>query len=178
MCNLDMSIFPSKIDPYFSQKPDYTKYQRFDTPFDDFFAEEVFGKKYSRRSSGDDPNGPNTFHKQSITSKAYYNTILPNSQRRPYLILFYSDWCYTCLRIESIWAKLTDDLEPVGFGFATVHTEHEKELTRKTGAKQLPHVILLIEGRVIHYKVSKLYNRDWCKNVVIYFILFLLCDPE
>ena len=163
-----MSLFPSKIDPFFLQKPDYTKYQRFDTPFDDFFAEEVFGKKYSRRSSGDDPNGPNTFHKQSITSKAYYNTILPNSQRRPYLILFYSDWCYTCLRIESIWAKLTDDLEPVGFGFATVHTEHEKELTRKTGAKQLPHVILLIEGRVIHYKVSLPAKvHFFLKNVVL-----------
>ena len=67
------------------QKPDYSKYQRFDTPFDDFFAEEIFGNKHSfsvnRRSSGDDPDGPkgpNTFHKQSITSKAYYNTILPN----------------------------------------------------------------------------------------------------
>ena len=72
-----------------------------------------------RRSSGDDPDEVNTFHKQSITSKAYYNTILPNSQRRPYLILFYSDWCYTCLRIETIWAKLTDDLESVGFGIAT-----------------------------------------------------------
>ena len=72
------------------------------------------------------------------------------------MILFYSDWCYTCLRIETIWAKLSDDLESVGFGIATVHTEHEKELTRKVGAKDLPHVILLIEGRVIHYKGSQI----------------------
>ena len=128
------------------QKPDYEKFKRYDTPFDEFFAEEVFGKK-NRRASGDDPDGPNTFHKQSISSKAYYNTILPNSQKRPYLILFYSDWCYTCLRIEPIWAKLTSELEPVGFGVATVHTEHEKELARKLGAKELPHVILLIEGK-------------------------------
>ena len=66
------------------------------------------------------------------------------SHKRPYLILFYSDWCYTCLRIEPIWSKLTAELDPVGFGIATVHTEHEKELTRKIGAKELPHIILLI----------------------------------
>ena len=36
----------------------------------------------------------------------------------------------------------------MGFGIATVHTEHEKELTRKIGAKELPHIILLIEGRI------------------------------
>ena len=115
-----------------------------------------FRKNIQRRSSGDDPKQPNTFHKQSITSKAYYNTILPNSYKQPYLILFYSDWCYTCLRIEPIWDKLTTELEPVGFGVATVHTEHEKELTRKIGAKELPHIILLIDGRVIHYKGSQI----------------------
>ena len=72
--------------------------------------------------------------------------------------MFYSDWCYTCVRIEPIWAQLTKDLEPVGFGVATVHTEHEKELTRKIGAKELPHVVLLIEERVIHYKNSQISN--------------------
>ena len=136
------------------QKPDYSKYQRYETPVDDLYS-QLFGTKF-RRSSGDDPDAPNTFHKQSITSKAYYNTILPQSQKRPYLLLFYSDWCYTCVRIEPIWAQLSKDLEPVGFGVATVHTEHEKELTRKIGAKELPHVVLLIEERVIHYKNSQI----------------------
>ena len=51
------------------------------------------------------------------------------SSRQPYLILFYSDWCFTCLRIEPIWTRIVEELEPVGFGIATVHTEHEKEVT-------------------------------------------------
>ncbi len=50
------------------------------------------------------------------------------SSRQPYLILFYSDWCFTCLRIEPIWTRIVEELEPVGFGIATVHTEHEKEV--------------------------------------------------
>ncbi len=55
--------------------------------------------------------------------------------------------CFDC--------RLTQRLEPVGFGVATVHTEHEKELVRKIGAKELPHLVLLIDGRVIHYKDSQ-----------------------
>ncbi len=43
-------------------------------------------------------------------------------------------------------------MEPVGFGIATVHTEHEKDLARKVGARELPHMILLLDGKVIHYK--------------------------
>ena len=68
---------------------------------------------------------------------------------------------------------MTEELEPVGFGVATVHTEHEKELARKVGrviinisrdsidlifksfqvgANPLPHMVLLLDQRVIHYK--------------------------
>lgn len=48
--------------------------------------------------------------------------------------------------------RLVEELEPVGFGIATVHTEHEKELARKVGAKELPHMILLLDRKVMHYK--------------------------
>lgn len=147
--------------PNFKQRHDYSQYGRFDSPFD-FFGSEFFGSRGGGGGGGfryhfggggsGDSHEPRIFHKQSITSKAYYNTVFPNSDKQPYLILFYSDWCFTCLRVEPIWTKLTEELEPVGFGVATVHTEHEKELARKIGAKELPHMILLIEGKVIHYK--------------------------
>ena len=133
------------------------------------------GFRFARSSGGGGGGGGDhkIFHKQSITSKAYWNTVLPNSSKQPYLILFYSDWCFTCLRIEPIWSRLVDELEPVGFGVATVHTgrvtrrssgdnitktghsaqtEHERELTRKIGAKELPHMVLLLDQQVIHYK--------------------------
>ena len=48
-------------------------------------------------------------------------------------------WC----KNKSFWQRFTC-------------TEHEKELTRKIGAKELPHIILLIEGRIIHYKGSQI----------------------
>ena len=49
-------------------------------------------------------------------------------------------------------SRLVEELEPVGFGIATVHTEHEKDLARKIGAKELPHMVLLLDKKVIHYK--------------------------
>ncbi len=57
---------------------------------------------FGRESSQDQHR---LYHKQSITSKAYWNNILPNSAKQPYLILFYSDWCFSCLRVEPIWAR-------------------------------------------------------------------------
>ena len=138
---------------------------RFEHPFDsfnDFFGNGgggggfrfKFGGGGGGAGSGRSDGGPGRtiFHKQTITSKAYYNTVLPNSSRQPYLILFYSDWCFTCLRVEPIWARLSEELEPVGFGVATVHTEHEKDLARKISVKELPHFVLLLDGQVIHYK--------------------------
>jgi len=29
-----------------------------------------------------------------------------------------------------MWSKLVEELEPIGFVLATVHTEHERELAR------------------------------------------------
>ena len=95
------------------------------------------------------------FHRSSVTSKAYYQSVLPGSANRPYLVMFYSDWCFTCVKVEPIWARLLDELDPVGFGLAAVHTEHEKELARKLGAKDLPHMVLLLDGRAVHYRESQ-----------------------
>lgn len=33
-----------------------------------------------------------------------------------------------------------------------MHTEYEKELARKVSVKELPHLVLLLDGKVIHYK--------------------------
>ena len=150
--------------PNFDQRHDYSQYGRFDhDPFESFFGDFFSGGGGSRGfrfsfgggaggRSGGSGSEHRIYHKQSITSKAYWNTVLPNSEKQPYLILFYSDWCFTCLRIEPIWTRLVEELEPVGFGVATVHADHEKELTRKVGTKELPHMVLLLDKKPIHYK--------------------------
>ena len=79
-------------------------------------------------------------------------TIVSLNFPQPYLIMFYSDWCFSCSKAEPTWANLVEELEPVGFGLAAVHTEHEKELARKLGAKELPHMVMLLDGKLVPYK--------------------------
>lgn len=66
--------------------------------------------------------------------------------------MFYSDWCFPCLQIEPIWRRVTEELEPVGFGIATVHAENEPLLARKIGIHSLPCLILLMDGKASVYK--------------------------
>ena len=59
------------------------------------------------------------------------------------------------IQVMPIWQKLFEELEPIGFGMATVHTEHERELARKMGVKELPHLVLLTDGKVT--KISQFH---------------------
>ena len=123
-------------------------FRRFHSPFD-FFNGNDFFRDSGFHSGGSDPG---LYHKQMINSHQFFSQIQPESTVKPYLILFFSDWCFTCLRIEPIWAKLTEELEPVGFGIVTVHAERHRDLARKIGSNELPHISLLLDTKVIHYK--------------------------
>ena len=159
--------------PNFNKKHDYSQYNRHGDPFD--HLRDLFGDSFHSFRSGN--SRENIFHKQSITYRAYTNTIIPASHKQPYLLLFYSDWCFSCAQVGPLahhntkqynttqynviiyqvmpmWSKLVEELEPVGFGLATVHSEHEREMARKVGVKELPHLVLLTDGKVTHYRES------------------------
>jgi hypothetical protein len=51
-------------------------------------------------------------------------------------------------QVIPMWSKLVEELEPIGFVLATVHSEHERELARKVGVRELPHLLLLTDGKV------------------------------
>ena len=70
--------------PNFNKKHDYNQYNRHGDPFD-----------HLRSGNARE----NIFHKQSITYRAYTNTIIPASHKQPYLLLFYSDWCFSCAQV-------------------------------------------------------------------------------
>jgi len=135
--------------PNFNKKHDYSQYNRFGDPFD--HLRDFFGDGFGRFRQNRDQN---IFHKQSVTYKAYSNNLVPNSFQQPHIILFYSDWCFSCAQVIPVWSKLVEELEPIGFILATVHSEHERELSRKIGVRELPHLVLLTDGKVTHYRES------------------------
>lgn len=80
--------------------------------------------------------------------------IIPKTYRTPYLILFYSDWCFACLQVEPTWRRLIEELEPLGLGLATAHAEKESTLARRLGIHSLPCLIVTVDGRNSVYKES------------------------
>ncbi|RWS13866.1 DnaJ-like protein subfamily C member 16, partial [Dinothrombium tinctorium] len=138
--------------PNFRNKPDYTGFNRFDfDPFESFFSSESGGFQFKFST-----NQGNVFHKQTITAKAYENKVLPQSQSQPFIILFYGDLCFPCFHAEPVWQKIYQELEPLGVGFATIHSQHESGLARKIGVNSLPYIIGIVDGVVRHYKDDQL----------------------
>jgi DnaJ family protein C protein 16 len=43
-------------------------------------------------------------------------------------------------------------LEPLGVGFATIHSQHESNLARKIGVQSLPYIISIVDGQIKQLK--------------------------
>ncbi|RWS27457.1 DnaJ-like protein subfamily C member 16 [Leptotrombidium deliense] len=138
--------------PNFRYKHDYSSFHRFDFDhFDSFFTSESGSFQFKFNT-----NHGTLLRKLSITTKAYENNIVPQSSKTPYLIMFYGDLCFPCFHAEPVWQKIQQELEPIGVGFATVHTQHESGLSRKIGVNGLPYIIGVVDGIVRHYKDDQL----------------------
>ncbi|XP_037074988.1 dnaJ homolog subfamily C member 16-like [Pollicipes pollicipes] len=96
-------------------------------------------------------HGTMLFHKQSISLRQYENKVLPSSRTSPTLLLAFSEWCFSCVQMEPVWASLTEELQTVGIGIATVHAEHERELARRLAVDTLPRLYLVLDGRAVRY---------------------------
>lgn len=114
-----------------------------------------------------------------LSFRAYEHKLVPKSYEVPYLIMFYSDWCFPCLQVEPMWRRITEELEPVGFGIATVHAENEPLLARKIGIHSLPCLILLMDGKASVYKET-LYSVQKVvgKYCFYWFIIILTISLE
>lgn len=114
-------------------------------PFDDLFVHS--GAHFNFQE-----NDIMFFHKLSITSKQYDKKIVPKSEKVPYVLFFYTDWCFPCLQSAPYFRKLVDNLEPLGIEFATVHSTREPNLSRRLNVHALPCLVLLLDGNVYVYK--------------------------
>lgn len=94
------------------------------------------------------------FHKLSITTKYYETHIVPKSHYTPHILMFYNDWCFTCMKAAGTFKKMIDSLEPLGTIFATVNSNHENILVRKTGVHSIPCIVLVLDGKNYVYKDS------------------------
>ncbi|GMT15070.1 hypothetical protein PFISCL1PPCAC_6367, partial [Pristionchus fissidentatus] len=117
--------------------------------FDPFFGGFGFG--------GFD-NGNSFFAKHRVGIRQYTNTILEKSHHQPFIFFAYSGYCRSCFAMESIWQSVVEDLEPLGYGIATVNAMTDSNLLEQMRVSRLPTILVLIEGRAVHYRQSPQYT--------------------
>ncbi|XP_071876722.1 dnaJ homolog subfamily C member 16 l(3)80Fg [Bombus fervidus] len=142
-----------KFDNHGITEESISRQRRDNSHFNNVFdpLEELFVRNFKFHYQNRDIS---LFYKMSITYRSFENVIVPKTLRTPYLILFYSDWCFACLQVEPTWRRLIDELEPLGLGLATAHAEKESALARKLGIHSLPCLVVTIDGRTSVYKES------------------------
>lgn len=128
----------------YKQKHDYSNYGRFATDP----LEEFFGKQFHF------DHDISIYHKLSVTTNYYEQTILEKSRSVPYILMFYNDWCFRCTRLVGAFKKLIDILEPLGVQFATVNAAHEQRLFRTAGLNDLPSLVFVLNGHNYVYRES------------------------
>ncbi|XP_041451721.1 dnaJ homolog subfamily C member 16, partial [Drosophila obscura] len=127
---------------YLQQKHDYSGYDRFASDQ----AEDIFGKHFIIDQD------IVLYHKLSVTANYFENTILIKSAKQLHIIMFYNDWCFQCTRLVGAFKKLIDVLEPLGIYFSTINAAHEPSILQKTGANEIPKMILVLNGQVFVYR--------------------------
>ena len=100
--------------------------------------------------------------------RAYENKVFPGSRTKPALIMWYSDWCFSCQHLEPVWSNIHDELTPVGFKVQTMHSEHEKNLARKLSVTDPPHMIFILDQHVYHYRENLLSVQKVKGRLVIF----------
>uniref|UniRef100_A0AC35FBY1 J domain-containing protein n=1 Tax=Panagrolaimus sp. PS1159 TaxID=55785 RepID=A0AC35FBY1_9BILA len=133
-----------KYDRYgsFDESPQRHPHQHFNEFFDFGFGGDAGGGE------------PSFFENHRITYRMYMNSILERSHTQPFIIFGYSSYCHFCFRMEHIWKEAVSDLEALGYGISTVNALTDGVLLEKLRVTTLPSIVVLVEGRVVHFRKS------------------------
>ncbi|KAL0841720.1 hypothetical protein ABMA28_013992 [Loxostege sticticalis] len=139
----DLYGITNEDEHMYKQRHDYSQYARFSNdPFEEFFGTHF-------RTQDQDIT---LFHKLSVTTRHFENNIIEKSVHTPAIVLFYTDWCFECVRSAAAWRRLVDALQPLGVTLATVHAGHEASLARRVGVHGVPCLTLVLDKHVYIYK--------------------------
>ncbi|XP_075969104.1 dnaJ homolog subfamily C member 16 l(3)80Fg [Anticarsia gemmatalis] len=139
----DLYGITNEDDHLYKPRHDYSQYARFSNdPFEEFFGTHF-------RTQDQDIT---LFHKLSVTTRHFENNIFEKSVHTPAIVLFYTDWCFDCVRSAASWRRLVEALQPLGVTMATVHAGHEASLARRVGVHGVPCLTLVLDKHVYIYK--------------------------
>lgn len=96
--------------------------------------------------------GESIIDKYRINLRQYETTILPNSNKKPCIIYSYTDFCFTCMRMEGIVEKFIQELKSVGLCVATIHAGRSGDLTSHLRITSVPTIVGVINERITFFK--------------------------
>ncbi|VDM97334.1 unnamed protein product [Thelazia callipaeda] len=158
------------------KKERYDRFGTFDDPVSNHdYAHHPFDGLFGFNFGGFD-NGNSFFQKHRISMRVFSHTLLGRSYSQPFIIFAYSGYCQLCFRLEMIWKSIVEDLEPLGYGIGTVNAVTDSNLLEKLRVSRLPSIVVIVEGRVIHYrgtiyplfaKAVRVFARDVIPNAFL-----------
>ncbi|CAJ0581345.1 unnamed protein product, partial [Mesorhabditis spiculigera] len=154
------------------KKDRYDKYGAFDdTPqgHNDFHGFGGYNSFFGGFGQTDRQNS--FFAKHKISMRLYSHSILEKSNQQPFILFAYSGYCHLCYQIEPVWQSVVEDLEPLGYGVGTINAMTDGNLLEKLRVTHLPSLMVLVEGRVIHYSGNMVHMnaknvRVWARDVI------------
>ncbi|EGT57322.1 hypothetical protein CAEBREN_28177, partial [Caenorhabditis brenneri] len=97
-------------------------------------------------------------YKYRMSYQQYQFKILEQSNTKPYIVYIYSNYCQMCYRFHPQWKRVIADLEPLGYGIATVNGNREQNLMEKMRISHVPALVAIVEGRIIPMRVDTSFS--------------------
>ncbi|VEL19313.1 unnamed protein product [Protopolystoma xenopodis] len=101
--------------------------------------------------------------------RSYRLKHLPTSRVTPILFLGYSDFCFTCQRIKPLWAKIADELTPLGVAVSRANLEKDQALREELRLLHSPGILAVI---------TYYYRSEFSQRNVVEFLRTVLLESN
>lgn len=91
-----------------------------------------------------------SFFVYSGDSREFLSDILPNSNRKPYLLFGSTNFCFQCRQALAIFRSLESQLNEVGIGTAEFNV-NDQRLSNELGILHAPSLCVISQRRVYHF---------------------------
>lgn len=88
---------------------------------------------------------------EAINKRLYEETIFPNSHKKPFFIYTFTDFCFTCFKIEPLWNEFKQELKNIGIGYGHLDASWNRELSRNLGINNVPSIVAIVNRKVFHF---------------------------
>lgn len=86
----------------------------------------------------------------NLVFSEFLSNILPNSDKKPYVLFGSTNFCFTCREPLSVFRSLEKQFSDVGISTAEFNTR-DQHLTKELGVLNAPALCFVIRRRVYHF---------------------------